>query len=71
MKFGERFLHGCEKATMSGMSSTTWLDITVLLRRGGGLIRSIGVWDEVKKMRANEQDRIKSDQRILGESGFV
>ena len=36
---------------------------------GGGLIRSLGGWDEVKKMTG--QDRIKSDQRILGESEFV
>ena len=38
---------------------------------GGGLIRSLGGWDEVKKMRLTGQDRIKSDQRILGESDFV
>jgi REP element-mobilizing transposase RayT len=38
---------------------------------GGGLIRSLGGWDEVKKMRLSGQDRIKSDQRILGESEFV
>ena len=38
---------------------------------GGGLIRSLGGWDEVKKMRLGGQDRIKSDQRILGESEFV
>ena len=38
---------------------------------GGGLIRSLGGWDAVKKMRPNGQDRIKSDQRILGESDFV
>ena len=38
---------------------------------GGGLIRSLGGWDEVKKLRLNGQDRIKSDQRILGESDFV
>ena len=38
---------------------------------GGGLIRSPGGWDEVKKMRLAGQDRIKSDQRILGESDFV
>ena len=38
---------------------------------GGGLIRSIGRWDEIKKMRLTGQDRIKSDQRILGESSFV
>jgi len=38
---------------------------------GGGLIRSLGGWDEIKKMRLKGQDRIKSDQRILGESGFV
>ena len=38
---------------------------------GGGLIRSLGGWDEIKKMRLSGQDRIKSDQRILGESDFV
>jgi hypothetical protein len=35
------------------------------------LIRSLGGWDEVKKMRLSGQDSIKSDQRILGESDFV
>jgi putative transposase len=35
------------------------------------LIRSLGGWDELKKMRLTGQDRIKSDQRILGESDFV
>lgn len=38
---------------------------------GGGLIRSLGGWDEVKKIRLTGLDRIKSDQRILGESDFV
>jgi putative transposase len=38
---------------------------------GGGLIRSLGGWDEVKKMGLKGQDRIKSDQRILGDSEFV
>jgi REP element-mobilizing transposase RayT len=38
---------------------------------GGGLIRSLGGWDEIKKMRLTGQDRIKSDQRILGDSEFV
>jgi hypothetical protein len=38
---------------------------------GGGLIRSLGGWEEIKKMRLRGQDRIKSDQRILGESDFV
>ena len=38
---------------------------------GGGLIRSFGGWDEIKKMRVKGQDRIKGDQRILGESDFV
>ena len=38
---------------------------------GGGLIRSLGDWDEVKKMRLTGQDRIKSDQRISGQSYFV
>ena len=38
---------------------------------GGGLIRSLGGWDELKKIRLSGQDRIKSDQRILGDSNFV
>jgi putative transposase len=38
---------------------------------GGGLIRSLGGWDEVKKMRLTGKGRIKSDQRILGKSEFV
>ena len=38
---------------------------------GGGLIRSLGGWAEVKKMRLSGQDRLKGDERILGESDFV
>ncbi len=38
---------------------------------GGGLIRSIGGWDEVKKNRLEKTSRIKSDERILGDSEFV
>ena len=38
---------------------------------GGGLIRSLGGWDEVKKLRRTGQDRMKGDERILGESDFV
>jgi putative transposase len=38
---------------------------------GGALIRSLGGWDKIKEMRLNRHERIKSDQRILGESDFV
>ena len=38
---------------------------------GGGLIRSIGGWAEVKTNRLNNSGRIKSDERILGDSEFV
>ena len=38
---------------------------------GGGLIRSLGGWDEIKKLRLKGQDRLKSDERILGDSDFV
>ena len=38
---------------------------------GGGSIRSLGEWDEVKKMRLAGQDRIKGDQRIVGDADFV
>jgi hypothetical protein len=37
---------------------------------GGGLIRSLGGWSEVKVNRV-KGIRIKSDERILGESDFV
>ncbi len=38
---------------------------------GGGLIRSLGGWEAVKKMRIDGQERVKGDQGILGDSGFV
>jgi REP element-mobilizing transposase RayT len=38
---------------------------------GGGLIRSLGGWAEVKKRGLRDQEHIKSDERILGESDFV
>ncbi|MDY7035629.1 MAG: hypothetical protein SV375_05625 [Thermodesulfobacteriota bacterium] len=39
---------------------------------GGGLIRSLGEWNEVKKLGLNKQDRIKGDERILlGDIVFV
>ena len=38
---------------------------------GGGLIRSLGGWKEVKKMRGGAESRIKADERILGGSDFV
>jgi len=38
---------------------------------GGGLIRSLGGWAEVKERRGTRQGPIKSDERILGESDFV
>ena len=38
---------------------------------GGGLIRSLGGWDAVKKMGKRDRERIKGDERILGNSDFV
>ena len=38
---------------------------------GGGLIQSLGGWTEIKKMRMAKRNRIKGDERILGESDFV
>ena len=38
---------------------------------GGGLIRSLGEWAEVRKYGLKGHDHIKSDERILGESDFV
>lgn len=39
---------------------------------GGGLIRSLGGWSEVKRFRSKGQvDHMMSDARILGDSEFV
>lgn len=38
---------------------------------GGGLIRSLGGWSEVKRLRAGGQGHRMSDERILGEPEFV
>jgi len=38
---------------------------------GGGLIRSLGGWKEVRKLGLNRQDRMKGDERILGDNDFV
>jgi putative transposase len=38
---------------------------------GGGLIRSLGGWSEVKKHRLKSRTHVMSDERILGDSDFV
>jgi REP element-mobilizing transposase RayT len=38
---------------------------------GGGLIRSLGGWAEVKRIRLKSYKRFKGDERILGNSDFV
>ena len=38
---------------------------------GGGLIRSLGGWKEARKVRVKGQDRMKGDERILGDGDFV
>ncbi|MBW2206665.1 MAG: transposase [Deltaproteobacteria bacterium] len=38
---------------------------------GGGLVRSLGGWAEVKAARIKAQDHMMSDERILGEGDFV
>lgn len=38
---------------------------------GGGLIRSLGGWSEVKKHRLKSGAHVMSDERILGDSDFV
>jgi putative transposase len=38
---------------------------------GGGLIRSLGGWSEVRKRQLEGMDRLKGDERILGETDFV
>lgn len=38
---------------------------------GGGLIRSLGGWSEVRKHALKGRQHLKSDERILGDSDFV
>ena len=38
---------------------------------GGGLIRSLGGWTEVKRGSLKGRDHVMSDERILGDSDFV
>jgi putative transposase len=38
---------------------------------GGGWVRSLGGWAEVRGCRKNDLERIKGDERILGGSAFV
>lgn len=38
---------------------------------GGGLIRSVGGWAEVKQLKRQSHGHMMSDERILGESAFV
>jgi len=38
---------------------------------GGGLIRSLGGWTEVKRGSLRGRDHVMSDERILGDSDFV
>ena len=38
---------------------------------GGGLVRSLGGWSEAKRLRGRGKDHVMSDERILGDSGFV
>jgi len=38
---------------------------------GGGLVRSVGGWEEVRKLRSGVRAHQKSDERILGDTEFV
>jgi putative transposase len=38
---------------------------------GGGFVRSVGGWAEVRRLRKDGQDHVMSDERILGDSAFV
>ncbi len=38
---------------------------------GGGLIRSLGGWTEVKHLKQRGHEHVMSDERILGDSAFV
>ena len=50
----------------SGIHQGRWNDLV-----GGGLVRSLGGWTEISKMGRKNADRIKGDERILGDGDFV
>ena len=37
----------------------------------GGLIRSVGGWDEVKQLKRQGHEHVMSDERLLDDSAFV
>jgi putative transposase len=67
--FGETF-KGARKAYVSyvegGIDQGRQSELT-----GGGLIRSVGGWSEVRSLREQGQEHVMSDERILGDSEFV
>ena len=67
--FGET-AGGAKKAYLSfmegGIAQGRREDLT-----GGGLIRSVGGWAEIKQLRRQGREHVMSDERILGDSGFV
>jgi putative transposase len=72
------FVLGCFSRSLSGgrKKYRAYVEQGIVLGRrpelvGGGLIRSLGGWKEARKIRLKGQDRIKGDQRILGEGDFV
>ena len=56
----------CGRYVESGIGQGRRSELT-----GGGLIRSMGGWGEVKRIRGGGPSRAKGDERILGDSGFV
>jgi putative transposase len=63
-------LHGARRRYLAfveaGMHQGRREDLT-----GGGLIRSLGGWSEVKRLGRKGSDRLKGDERILGDTEFV
>jgi putative transposase len=65
-----------ERANDARRKYRAYVEKGILLGRrpdlvGGGLIRSAGGWDALKRVRLKGHDRIKGDQRILGGGDFV
>ena len=65
-----------ESAAIASKRYLAYVEAGIALGRrpelvGGGLIRGLGGWAEVKKMRLKGMDRIKGDERIPGDSDFA
>ncbi len=67
--FGQSIVVG--RRNYSSFVKAGWEQGRIPELTGGGLIRSLGGWAALKKIHLKGHDRLKADERILGDSDFV